>query len=77
VKGLRTWRSKHIAIVSKYIIRPAQAATCVGQSQIVEANDKEKFNGDEIKGTGGSALVPFLQQARDETIGLDLQIGND
>lgn len=53
MKTLRTWRSTHIAVVSKYIISPARRAE------------------GELLGTAGSALVPFLRQTRDETVGVE------
>lgn len=65
---LRLWRGKHIAIVSKYIVQPAKAAAIAEQ----KGGDSGKENAvDELQGTGGTALVPFLRQARDETRGLD------
>jgi indoleamine 2,3-dioxygenase len=54
MKQLRTWRSTHIAIVSKYIITPARRSE------------------QELLGTAGSALVPFLRQTRDETVGISV-----
>jgi hypothetical protein len=54
MKTLRTWRSTHIAVVSKYIISPARRAE------------------GELLGTAGSALVPFLRQTRDETVGVEI-----
>lgn len=49
---LRSWRGKHIAVVSKYIVQPAraEASTC-----------------EDLVGTGGSSLIPFLRQAKEET----------
>lgn len=52
MKQLRSWRSMHIAIVSKYIVGPGLRA------------------GEELSGTAGSSPMPFLKQARDETIGV-------
>uniref|UniRef100_A0A0B7JZA0 Indoleamine 2,3-dioxygenase n=1 Tax=Bionectria ochroleuca TaxID=29856 RepID=A0A0B7JZA0_BIOOC len=73
-KQLRLWRSTHIAIVSKYVVRPAREAARGSESstaQRTEGADFEAAEGDEqLKGTGGSALIPFLKQSRDETTGV-------
>ncbi|KAK4993473.1 Indoleamine 2,3-dioxygenase [Elasticomyces elasticus] len=74
---LRAFRDKHIQIVSRYIIlksrdsrshpRPATAAGGAVRNLAHTAAggpDKEKKN---LRGTGGTALLPFLKQARDET----------
>lgn len=73
MKQLRLWRGKHIAIVSKYIVRPARQAA---EKAMIDQNGHEKpneqsgeDNGEELRGTGGSALIPFLRQTRDETLG--------
>jgi indoleamine 2,3-dioxygenase len=68
---LRSLRDKHIQLVSRYIIiksretrsvSPAKAKT----SQVNLANTLR--NGSKkLRGTGGTALIPFLKQARDET----------
>ena len=60
LKELRSWRSAHIAVVSKYIVRPARQAAN-GDGDVDDADDA-------LKGTGGSALIPFLKQTRDETL---------
>lgn len=63
---LRAFRDRHIQIVSRYIIlqareaqrnKPMQQALRHG----LAAASKSK------RGTGGTALIPFLKQARDET----------
>jgi len=70
-KELRSWRSEHIAVVSKYIVQPARLAACnkldkrPGNTKGFEAGDE-----DNLQGTGGPALIPFLRQSRDETMGL-------
>jgi len=77
MKQLRSWRSKHIAVVSKYIVRPARLATHGAQNGISEKKEErslEDDKGEELQGTGGSALIPFLRQARDETIGLQSRV---
>lgn len=68
---LRNMRDKHIQIVSRYIIvqsRGARRASQSGQAPpamnlaTVVPTDSKK-----LRGTGGTALIPFLKQARDET----------
>jgi indoleamine 2,3-dioxygenase len=76
LKELRLWRGKHIAVVSKYVIRPARLAAAKSEV-VVEAEQVNEERSDglggmgteggDIQGTGGSALIPFLRQTRDET----------
>lgn len=69
---LRTMRDKHIQMVSRYIIvqsRSQSQAQAQPQAQIHSrpqnlASSRDKKN---PRGTGGTALIPFLKQARDET----------
>ena len=70
MKEARAWRGKHIAIVSKYIVQPAREAERLAKGAMPEP---DALNGDEdaaLQGTGGSALMPFLRQARDATLGV-------
>ncbi|PVH91154.1 indoleamine 2,3-dioxygenase alpha type [Periconia macrospinosa] len=74
---LRTLRDKHIQMVSRYIIiksresrsqtrslSPKQAST----QRVNLANSLQRGNSKKnLRGTGGTALIPFLKQARDET----------
>ncbi|KAJ8101397.1 Indoleamine 2,3-dioxygenase [Lipomyces tetrasporus] len=77
---LRSFRDKHIQIVSRYIILQAKRTTSTAPAPLhspqspvnsttkadglaaVVVNDKKH-----VRGTGGTALLPFLKQARDET----------
>lgn len=76
---LRNMRDKHIQIVSRYIIlqsrgarrQPSQSSSAKPDIPSAPApvnlataapSDKKK-----LRGTGGTALIPFLKQARDET----------
>src|SRR5438105_735555 len=96
---LRTFRDKHIQIVSRYIIVPAKEARKQSSSASPD-QESAKTSADEehersrtsvspfptkfprlsrqglaktaksrvaLRGTGGTALIPFLKQARDET----------
>lgn len=66
---LKSFRDKHIQIVTRYVILQAQKASKLGsqttktlRSGLAKSNSKK-----EQKGTGGTALLPFLKQCRDET----------
>ncbi|KAL2008199.1 hypothetical protein VTN00DRAFT_8181 [Thermoascus crustaceus] len=71
---LRALRDKHIQMVSRYIIVKSRESK--GQSRSTSprpapavnlANVKHEGSGKKLRGTGGTALIPFLKQARDET----------
>lgn len=74
---LSNFRDKHIAIVARYIITPSRQARARSRSRSPEttrqrlnlavASRKTQNQGQSQKGTGGTALIPFLKQARDET----------
>ncbi|KAJ5769417.1 hypothetical protein N7520_003976 [Penicillium odoratum] len=70
---LRAMRDKHIQIVSRYVILQARGAR--RETQAAKANQPAPQNlataapadSKKLRGTGGTALIPFLKQARDET----------
>lgn len=73
---LSAFRDKHIAIVTRYIITPSREARARGRSQsrkrvnLAAASASAAAAGQTKQGqtgTGGTALIPFLKQARDET----------
>ncbi|KAL4809923.1 Indoleamine 2,3-dioxygenase [Aspergillus unguis] len=71
---LQAMRSKHIQMVSRYIITPSQNARPRSSSprrsstlNLATARHGEKSDKSKLRGTGGTALIPFLKQARDET----------
>ncbi|GES61240.1 indoleamine 2,3-dioxygenase subfamily [Aspergillus terreus] len=75
---LRAMRDKHIQIVSRYIIipsrdakaRPPRATSPRRQSNAMNLANTRAADGKpdkKLRGTGGTALIPFLKQARDET----------
>lgn len=75
---LSAFRDKHIQIVSRYIIVKSQQAKKAaaaekskdGKKQVEKVNLASVADGgkkDGLKGTGGTSLIPFLRQARDET----------
>jgi len=79
---LRAFRDKHIQMVSRYIIVKSRESRsqsvssesapspAVNKMNIANASrNKNGANGEKgsLRGTGGTALIPFLKQARDET----------
>lgn len=75
---LRAFRDKHINIVSRYIviksreaksqdIRPEVVRQKTDLATGSQAHKDPKAVKKNLKGTGGTALIPFLKQARDET----------
>ena len=70
---LRSWRGKHIASVSKYIVQPAREAERSSKVEKLEEKIPDGEEGEkewELQGTGGSALIPFLRGSRDDTVGV-------
>jgi indoleamine 2,3-dioxygenase len=71
--ALTEFRNKHLEIVTRYIIvpskrRPAdQSSVHVGLASAPVGGPLEAKNREELTGTGGTALLPFLKQVRDET----------
>lgn len=73
---LSAFRDKHIAIVARYIINPSREARArsrsrsrdtVARKRVNLATASKKAHDRGQRGTGGTALIPFLKQARDET----------
>lgn len=77
---LRAFRDKHINIVTRYVVMKTRESRSHSRSKSPEATrrkiniatasrqDKDGTTGKKkLKGTGGTALLPFLKQARDET----------
>ncbi|KAH7313790.1 Indoleamine 2,3-dioxygenase [Stachybotrys elegans] len=75
---LSAFRDKHIAIVTRYIITPSREVRARSRSRspevtrqrmnlAVASRKKENQGAQSQRGTGGTALIPFLKQARDET----------
>ncbi|KAF7585548.1 hypothetical protein BBP40_010711 [Aspergillus hancockii] len=74
---LRTLRDKHIQMVSRYIIIPSRDAKSrapratsprrhAPATNLANTRNSDGTN-KKLRGTGGTALIPFLKQARDET----------
>jgi indoleamine 2,3-dioxygenase len=77
---LRSFRDTHIQIVSRYIIIKSREAASAAKREATPATTTKKVDlahrskpvtseniKKDLKGTGGTALIPFLRQARDET----------
>ena len=73
---LRAFRDKHINMVSRYIIikaREAQRGRSITppSAKVVNLASANRAAADDprrkLRGSGGTALIPFLKQARDET----------
>ena len=77
---LRAFRDVHINIVSRYIIIKSRESRSRSRSHSpvqtrlkvdIATSSRQKTNDSsmkkKLKGTGGTALIPFLKQARDET----------
>ncbi|KXJ95036.1 Indoleamine 2,3-dioxygenase [Microdochium bolleyi] len=79
---LRTFRDIHIAIVTRYIVMQSRQVRARSRSRSPEAvrstpaaatattnlaTASRKAGQASVKGTGGTSLIPFLKQARDET----------
>lgn len=78
--ALAGFRTSHVGIVTTYIIIPSKKPfpfesnenKAVNLATMSTRQQSEKKDGDdsadkELTGTGGTALLPFLKQARDET----------
>ena len=64
--ALRDFRNKHIKIVTRYIVLPSKQPWEGTRKNLASSSSGGKAS-QELTGTGGSCLMPFLKQARDET----------
>ncbi|QLL31551.1 hypothetical protein HG536_0B04150 [Torulaspora globosa] len=64
---LKSFRDKHIQIVTRYIILQAHKKDASSQSKVLRSGLSKSQGQKEQRGTGGTALIPFLKQCRDET----------
>lgn len=71
--ALTEFRNKHLEIVTRYIIIPARRPPLdrsnihVGLAGVPLCKSLDHKEKGELTGTGGTALLPFLKQVRDET----------
>ena len=67
VEELSKFRDIHIQIVTRYIINPSRRASPTKNSGMNLAVASTNSSTKGLHGTGGTALLPFLKQSRDET----------
>ena len=71
-EALTRFRGKHIQIVTKYIILPSKQPWTGGNGCNLATSSsrlvKERSPAEGLTGTGGTPLVPFLKQSRNETV---------
>lgn len=73
VAGLSQFRDKHIQLVTRYIILPARMGKptqSTGRRDLATTSTKlasGSVSTQELVGTGGTKLIPFLRTSRDET----------
>lgn len=70
VDAMTAFRDIHIKIVARYIVRPSRTLSneeSLGRKNIASASSEESTDRGELKGTGGTNLMAFLKQTRDET----------
>lgn len=70
IQQLSTWRSRHIGVVTTHIVNQARKARPTGEKPYPQDVTEGLSVKDEssLKGTGGSALIPFLKQAKQESL---------
>ncbi|KAI0477370.1 indoleamine 2,3-dioxygenase [Xylariaceae sp. FL0804] len=76
VDALTELRNVHLKVVTRYIVVPSRTsrAADAGKKDLASASsglapsDSSSSGNAELTGTGGTALLPFLRQARQETI---------
>lgn len=65
---LKLFRDKHVQIVTRYVVLQARSSNKMGSTSTLRSGlAKSKRKETEEKGTGGTSLLPFLKQCRDET----------
>ena len=68
VQRLTAFRDVHIQIVTRYIIIPSRKMPLKQSSGLnIAVASTMKKSSDGLSGTGGTELLPFLKQSRDET----------
>lgn len=90
IKTLTEFRTGHVGIVTAYIIIPSKKAAAEAELKdnkavnlatmsTMQQNEKKGAGGkesadDQLTGTGGTALLPFLKQSRDETFDAGVKV---
>ena len=71
LNALSNFRGIHLQIVAKYIVIPSKQAHYNGKTNLAPAclvaSGEASRTGLNLIGTGGTALIPFLKQTREET----------
>ncbi|KAI8921276.1 Indoleamine 2,3-dioxygenase [Powellomyces hirtus] len=68
VEGMRTFRDRHLQIVATYIVLQAKKRKEVGHFDRPPGSASTRVRQSlQARGTGGTDLIPFLKQSRDET----------
>ena len=67
-EALTEFRNKHIRIVTRYIVLPSrQPWNGDSRKQNLASSSSTAKESQHLTGTGGTSLMPFLKQVRDET----------
>ncbi|WQF86818.1 Putative indoleamine 2,3-dioxygenase [Colletotrichum destructivum] len=64
-RTMTEFRNKHLQIVTRYIVLPSKKS--YGGAK-VDLASTSAVKDEQLTGTGGTALMPFLKQTRDETL---------
>ncbi|KAL0933587.1 indoleamine -dioxygenase pyrrole -dioxygenase [Colletotrichum truncatum] len=64
-RTMTEFRNKHLQIVTRYIVLPSKKAY---NGSKVDLASTSAVKDEQLTGTGGTALMPFLKQTRDETL---------
>ncbi|KAI8824514.1 Indoleamine 2,3-dioxygenase [Fimicolochytrium jonesii] len=67
VENMRSFRDRHMQIVAAYIVLQAKKKKDVGQIDKRAAQASRVRESLQAQGTGGTDLIPFLKQSRNET----------
>ncbi|KXL50941.1 MAG: hypothetical protein FE78DRAFT_136826 [Acidomyces sp. 'richmondensis'] len=68
VEALGEFRNKHIQIVTRYILLPSKESSERKRQNLASASTDSRGRPEELTGTGGTMLMPFLKQVRNETL---------
>lgn len=68
-EALTEFRNKHIRIVTRYIVLPSRQPWDGGsrKQNLASSSSRTGKESQHLTGTGGTSLMPFLKQVRDET----------
>ncbi|PSR77839.1 indoleamine 2,3-dioxygenase [Coniella lustricola] len=66
IRALTEFRNGHLAIITSYIVVPSKKPW-LGAGSGLDGGKQDDTADRELTGTGGTALLPFLKQSRDET----------